>query len=58
MGYPLAYDPTPLSVIIVIKDLDGVEQFRYESAEVVAGPPVQDFKLVGGSLINGVNTDA
>lgn len=58
MGYPISYDPTPLSPIIVIKDLDGVEQFRYESAAVVDGEPVQEFKLVGGSLIGGINTDA
>jgi len=55
--FPLGYDVSALSPILVIKDLDGIEQFRYETPQVIAGTPVQDFQLVGGLLKKGVNTD-
>jgi len=57
MPFPLGYDPTALAAILVIKDLQGIEVFRYEMPQVVAGAPVQDFQLVGCSLKVGVNTD-
>lgn len=57
MSFQSGYDPTPLAAIIIIKDLKGIEQFRYEMEQVVEGTPVQDFQLVGGSLKGGLNTD-
>ena len=57
MTFPLNFDMSPLAAILVIKDIDDVEQFRYEMPQVVIGTPVQDFQLVGGNLIRGINTE-
>lgn len=57
MSFQSGYDPTPLAAIVIIKDLKGIEQFRYEMQQVVNGTPVQDFDLVGGILKGGLNTD-
>lgn len=57
MSFPLGYDESPLSPIIVIKDFDGIEQFRYETPQAVVGSPVQDFSLTSGILSKGINTN-
>ena len=58
MTVPLGHDLTPLAVIIFIKDLNGIVQYRYDMIQLSPGNPTQDFELKGGTLIAGINSDA
>ena len=56
MALPSGYSDAPLAPQIFIKDLDGVEQYRYET-EQIAASPTQDFDLNGAAFHCGVNAD-
>ena len=57
-SYPAGYNAEGLEPLIIIKDIDGVEQFRWEADKVVAGPPgTRDFSLDTWKIDGGVNTN-
>ena len=57
-SYPAGYNADPVLPLVVIKDIAGVEQFRWEPDQLVAVPPgTRNFTLESWSLHGGINTD-
>lgn len=57
-SYPVGYNADGELPLIIIYDIDGVEQFRWEPDQLVASPPgTRDFKLGSWFVHMGVNTD-
>ena len=57
MSYPIGYDAEGLKAIITLYDKDGVQQLLWEDSELVVGPPVKEFDLMGFSIHIGINSD-
>jgi len=55
---PTGYEPRGLAPIIIVSDMDGVEQFRYEHPLAISsGTATQTLKITGLHLHGGVGTD-
>lgn len=56
MAIPTGWDPSPLAPQIIIKDLAGVEKFRFESANILPAG-TRDFALRAWAVDTGVNAN-
>jgi len=56
MAIPAGWDPSPLAPQIIIKDLDGIEKFRFENANILPAG-TRDFDLRAWAIETGVNAN-